>query len=137
MLIYYNPTSGALLYTLSQSNGLKPPPAGDWIEVEDQVLELHQWRVENGALVPLPGIALQVWRETAECSQAQIRLALRQMGLLALIEGLVAADPDAAIVWQFAQVIKRLSPFINALKGDLFTEEQVDDIFRYAMGITV
>jgi len=80
--------------------------------------------------------SLAAWRAYAVASQAQIRLTLHQLGLLATVQAIADADPAASIVWEYADAIRRASPFIDALKGEKFTEDQIDDIFRYAMGLT-
>ena len=84
---------------------------------------------------PDPAIALAEWRAGAVASQAQIRLTLHQLGLLATVQAIADADQEAAIVWEYADAIRRASPFIDALKGEAFTDGQIDDIFVYAMGV--
>ena len=80
---------------------------------------------------------IAAWRANTKASQAQIRLTLHQLGLLATVQAIADADPAASIVWEYADEIRRASPFIDALKGDQFTDAQIDDIFRYAMGIVL
>jgi hypothetical protein len=87
--------------------------------------------------VPTPEKALAAWRATAVISQAQARLTLLQLGLLATVQDIADADPAASIVWEYADEIRRNSPFIEALKGEQFTDAQIDDIFIYAMGIVL
>lgn len=71
------------------------------------------------------------------CTPAQMRLALHRADLLATVEQIVAADPEAAIVWEFAVVMERASPFIDAMKGQAFTDEQIDNLFATAMKISL
>jgi len=78
---------------------------------------------------------LAQWRAGAVASQAQIRLTLHQLGLLETVQAIANADQAASIVWEYADSIRRASPFIDALKGEKFTDAQIDDIFRYAMGL--
>jgi hypothetical protein len=85
--------------------------------------------------VPTPEDALAAWRSSAVASQAQIRLTLHQLGSIATVQAIADSDPAAAIVWGFAGSIPRASPLIDALKGDAFTDPQIDDIFAYAMGL--
>ena len=103
---------------------------------------------ENGAMVvrdALPGelpeadpvADLAAWRAGAVASQAQIRLTLLQLGLLATVQAIADADPAAAIAWEFADDIKRSSEFINALGSESFSPTQIDDIFSYAMARVV
>ena len=75
--------------------------------------------------------------EILECSPAQMRVALYRAGLLDQVQALVDADPEAAIVWEYATAVVRQSPFIDALGGGSFTPEQIDDLFRAAMGIVL
>ena len=92
-------------------------------------------------IAPLPtptaAEALAAWRERAEISQAQARLTLHQLGLLSTVQAIADADPAASIVWEYADVIKRNSPFIDGLGAAAFTPEQIDDIFVYAMGLVL
>ena len=68
------------------------------------------------------------------CTPAQMRLTLHRMELLAQVQAIADADPEASIVWEYATQIVRNSPLIDALGGD-FTPEQIDDIFRTAMAV--
>jgi hypothetical protein len=86
---------------------------------------------------PDPAETLAAWRASAVASQAQIRLTLHQLGLLATVQAMADADPDASIVWEYADAIRRASPFIDALKGEAFTDAQIDDIFVYAMALVL
>ena len=72
-------------------------------------------------------------RARMQCSPAQMRLALYRSGLLETVNAIAAADPEAAIVWEYATVIQRQSPFIAALKGKEFTDEAIDALFSVAM----
>ena len=84
---------------------------------------------------PDPAAILDQWRAGAIASQAQIRLTLHKLGLLETVQAIANADQAASIVWEYADSIRRASPFIDALKGEKFTDAQIDDIFRYAMGL--
>lgn len=84
---------------------------------------------------PAPAIAIAAWRANAVASKMQIRFALLQMGLLATVQAMADADPYASIAWEYADHIERNSPFIDGLKGEAFTDAQIDDIFRFAMGV--
>ena len=75
-------------------------------------------------------------RAAMRCSPAQVRLALLRAGLLKDAEAIVAADPEAQIVWEYATVINRSSPLIEAMRGGKFTQAKIDEIFRAAMLIT-
>ena len=73
-------------------------------------------------------------RSKMVCTPAQMRLALHRMDLLAQVQAIADADPEASIVWEYATQIIRTSPLIEALGTD-FTPEEVDDIFRVAMAV--
>ena len=73
-------------------------------------------------------------RHKMECSPAQMRLALHGMGLLATVQDIADSDPEAAIVWEYATVIYRTSPFIAALQWQSgLTDAEIDAIFLRAM----
>jgi hypothetical protein len=85
---------------------------------------------------PTPEQVLQAERAAMRCSPAQMRLALHRAGLMAQVQGIADSDPEAAIVWEYATQIVRNSPLIEALGGPQgFTPEQIDDLFRAAMGL--
>lgn len=87
---------------------------------------------------PTPEELLAQERATMRCSPAKMRLALHRLGLLIQVQTIADSDPEASIVWEFASVIERTSPFIDALGGpNGFTAEQIDDIFRTAMEINI
>ena len=71
-----------------------------------------------------------------ECTPAQMRLALHRAGLLATVQAIADSDPEASIVWEYATVILRNSPFIAALQGQSgMTPEEIDNLFIAAMAI--
>lgn len=71
-----------------------------------------------------------------ECSPAQMRLALHRAGLLATVQAIADSDPEASIVWEYATVIVRDSPFIVALEADSgFTSDEIDSLFLSAMSV--
>ena len=79
------------------------------------------------------------WRKNTEVSRFQARAALLQAGLLDDIEAYMAdpaTDPFVRIAWQDAQVFKRQSPTVLSLQPLLgLTDEQLDDLFRFAATI--
>ena len=92
---------------------------------------------------PTPEEILAAERAAMICTPAQMRLALDDMDasddatktMLDVVEGIVAQDRKASIVWEYATQIVRTSPLIEALGTD-FTPEQIDDIFRAAMQVS-
>ena len=85
---------------------------------------------------PTVDVAPTLSRSEMYCSPAQIRIALSRAGLLSVVQGIVDADAEASIVFEYALSIYRESPFITALNNH-FTEEEVDAIFISAMGIVL
>ena len=87
---------------------------------------------------PTPEELLEQERSGMRSSPAQMRLALHRLGLLTQVQAIADSDPEASIVWEYATTIERTSPLIDALGGpNGFTPEQIDDIFRTAMEISV
>lgn len=84
---------------------------------------------------------LQEWRDTAEVSMRQARLALIQEGLMTsvnlAIEGM--DEPNRTVVkteWEYASVVERRSPWIAAMATALgMNDEQMDDLFKLARTI--
>ena len=74
-------------------------------------------------------------RAAMTCTPAQIRLALLDMGLLDAVQALADSNPSAAIVWEYATTIYRMSSLIDSLKSEAFTDAQIDDIFFYAKSL--
>jgi len=100
--------------------------------------EYLEWLAEGNtpdpAPVPAPEEALAAERAAMRCTPAQMRLTLHRMDLLTQVQAIADADPEASIVWEYATVIERTSPLIDALGGpNGFTATQIDDIFRAAM----
>lgn len=85
---------------------------------------------------PPPSVPLSV---PSEVSRFQARAALLQAGLLDDIETYMAdpeTDPFVKLAWQDAQVFKRNSPTVLSLQPLLgLTDEQLDDLFRFAATI--
>jgi len=67
-------------------------------------------------------------------SPLQARRALRNVGLLDTVNDIVAAaDDDTRDAWEYTIEVRRDSPILSALAGQLgMTDEQIDDLFRVA-----
>ena len=71
-----------------------------------------------------------------QCTPSQMRLTLHRAGLLATVQAIADSDPEASIVWEYATVIVRDSPFIAALSAASgFTGAQIDALFIEAMAV--
>ena len=69
-----------------------------------------------------------------QCTPAQMRLTLHRVGLLATVQAIADNDPEASIVWEYATLIVRDSPFIIALEAQSgLTGAEIDAIFAAAM----
>jgi len=76
--------------------------------------------------------ALEVRRDAMRASPAQVRRALHRLGRLAEVNAIAATDPEAEILWEYATVIERRSPFIAALSRQAFTPAEIDAVFDLA-----
>lgn len=75
-------------------------------------------------------------RQSMQCSPAQMRLALHRAGLLVTVQAIADSDPEASIVWEYATVILRNSPFIAALQDQSgLNDAEIDNLFIAAMAI--
>ncbi len=83
----------------------------------------------------------QAWREQADCTRLQAKLALDGAGMLGSIEAFMAdtETPKAAkLAWTEAYRFSRRSQLFDVLGPQLgLTPEQVDDLFRQAQAIEV
>jgi len=71
--------------------------------------------------------------EIAPVSPLQARRALAQAGLLAKVEEIVSASPEAYMAWEYAVEIRRDDPMIDALSiAAGLTPGTVDALFRRA-----
>lgn len=75
-------------------------------------------------------------RQGVCCSPAQMRIALHRAGMLDTVNDVAASDAEANIVWEYATLILRQSPLIDAMKGQAgMTDEQIDALFASASQI--
>jgi hypothetical protein len=108
------------------------------VEVSLKPSAAHEWDGSAWVeVIPDPAETLAAWREGAEISQAQARVTLYHLGLLDTVQSIADADPAASIIWEYADVIKRNSSFIDGLGAASFKPEQIDDIFIYAMALVL
>jgi hypothetical protein len=83
---------------------------------------------------PTPEIDNAEERAAMRCSPAQMRLALHRAGLLDRVQAIADSDKEASIVWEYATVILRSSPFISAMADQSgMSDDQIDDLFLAAM----
>lgn len=84
-------------------------------------------------------IDLEMWRETAIASEFQAKAALMQAGLLDdVIQFVAQADALTQLAWQSAREFKRSSHLVSEIGKSLqLSDEQIDDLFRFAKTIEV
>lgn len=86
---------------------------------------------------PTPEEILADERARMVCSPAQMRVVLHRIGRLADVQAIADADPEASIVWEYATQFVRVSPLISAMAApNGFTDAEIDDLFRAAMGLS-
>jgi hypothetical protein len=107
----------AFLENGSEFDSVKPI-AADWHEVPDPEPE------------PIP---IEEQRAAMRCRAAAMRLVLFDAGKLDAVQAVADSDPRASIVWEYEPEYSRNDPFVNALGVELFTPEEIDDLFRAAM----
>lgn len=81
---------------------------------------------------------LKSWRDRTEVSRFQAMASLHYAGHLEAIQSYMDTQADVVqkLAWNTAQVFKRLSPTVITLQPLLgITDEQMDDLFRFAMTI--
>ena len=94
--------------------------------------------VKTGEVVEVlsPYDAAKRARVSMQCTPAQMRLVLHRAGLLSTVQAIADSDPEASIVWEYATVILRNSPFITAMQSQSgMTPEEIDTLFVTAMAI--
>lgn len=78
------------------------------------------------------------WRQSANCTPFQGRMALSDSGKLAAVETAIsAADEKTRTAWEYALIWQRNSPMIETLGAALgMTDVEIDDLFKAATQIT-
>lgn len=82
--------------------------------------------------------ALEAWRDSAEVTPYQAKVALLRAELLDEVETIMEDSEtprETKLAWQFSRSFARRSPLIAALQGHpllSLSDEQVDDLFREA-----
>lgn len=131
MTIYaYNPATGELIRTDNVADWMgtteAPPPEFDPVTAGCFWRGDH-WEIEDAKppVAPVPEVV----------TMRQARLALLGAGLLAQVNGAIAAMPGdegeaARIEWEYAQEVHRDSPLVAALSAAFgWTGAQLDDLF--------
>ena len=130
----YRLTDTDTIIRLADNAFIPADPAN--MDYADYQAWLAEGNTPDPAPVPAPEEALAAERAAMHCTPAQMRLTLHRMDLLTQVQAIADADPEASIVWEYATVIERTSPLIDALGGpNGFTDTQIDDIFRAAMQV--
>lgn len=115
-----------------QIEAMRPPEPVE-LEVPASLMALVKAPVVD------PLVELQQWRETCEVSAFQAQAALTMAGYMKDIKALLedpTTDPLTVLAWNKAQTFRRLSPTVIELAALLgITDEQLDDLFRFAATI--
>ncbi len=90
---------------------------------------------------PLEHDPLEKWRQRADCTRLQAKIALENAGLLDTIETFMA-DPEtptvAKLAWKEAYRFSRRSQLFDLLGPEFgMTPEQIDDLFIAAQAVEV
>jgi len=93
-------------------------------------------RWDGAVFSPPPAEPIARQRRRMEARLDQFRIALAEAGRLAAVETVVAADPRAAITWEYGGTIHRNSPLV-AVAAIAMTQAQMDTIFRNAMRVEI
>lgn len=93
--------------------------------------ELTAWVAAGGVIAPYVAPPAPI---PSSVSPYQARRALNAAGLRSAVEAAVAAAPyEVQDAWEYALVVERNSPMIDALASSLgLTETQLDDLFIVA-----
>lgn len=98
------------------------------------VVWTQQWTVTAASPTAIAE-RLQARREAMTCTSRQARLALAFAGLLPAVEAWVEEQGETTkIEWEYASEIRRTVGLVtSAATGLGMTEEQIDDLFDYAV----
>lgn len=130
---FYSPYTGEIIHTDNPQDWMEAtnidPPVYD-SATQGCFWRNGAWEIVTAQPEPVP-VPLAV-------SMRQARLALLGAGILATVNGAIAAMPgidgDAArIEWEFAQEVRRDSPLVQSLVPALgMTDAQLDALFVHA-----
>ena len=115
---------------------------GKWVQAWKEVDQFTEYTDAEGVVVTVEDqIAAYEAQKAAErratmaCTPRQARLALASQGLYETVQTTVVAISDEArIEWEYATMVERTSPLIDAMKGTLgMTDEDLDNLFALAV----
>ena len=101
--------------------------------VQDKIIDVKTGKVTYVEREIDPAEALAAERASMRCRAAAMRIVLLDAGKLDDVQAVADSDPRASIVWEYETHYTRNDPFVNALGVELFTPEEIDDLFRAAM----
>lgn len=133
---YYHPSKGVWQTTSEPSEAILAGYPEGTVEIPFPPGRDYEWNGRTWVLMtPDPAELLARERSLMRCRAASMRLVLHRMGLLQTVQAIADSDPEASIVWEYEPEFVRTSPFISALAAGMFTDAQIDDLFRAAMQI--
>lgn len=123
-------------------DGVVQDVGGNWVQAWKEVDQFPEYTTDEGVVVTeAEQIAAYEAQKDAErrasmaCTPRQARLALASQGLYEAVQTTVVAISDQArIEWEYATMVERTSPLIDAMKGSLgMTDEDLDNLFELAV----
>lgn len=115
-----------------------PPECGQFERVEqDTPIQVDGVWNQSWKVVPWTLEELKSWRSHLSCGPLQMRKALRQLGVMATVQAVMAqADEETQEAWEYASEIKRTDAMIESMRIALGkSEEEVDQLFILAQGL--
>lgn len=112
-----------------------PPECGQFERVEQAApAQVDGVWTQQWVIVPWTDDEVQAWRSGLSCGPLQLRRALRQLGMMATVQTMLAqADEETQEAWEYASEIRRMEPMIEAMRQGLGkAAEEVDQLFLLA-----
>ena len=102
-------------------------------------LLIQKWIKEGREVIPYvppsPEEELERYRSDLKVSPLQFRRALRKMEYMERVKAYMETAPEEIEeAWDYATIIPRLDPLVEAIKNELgLTDKEMDDLFELAL----